>query len=341
MTTEAQAAIPSTPGLPTLDLGLLRARDGGESKRLLEACRTYGFFYLNLTSAQTLCGYWEDLLHVGKQYFEQPLEVKMHDARGSDNTGYEPPGNEVGPEPMTVDGYESLKISRRELLKGETELTTSVRDHTNLIFHFMNEVHGILIMMLERISDELGLEGSSRLEAYHAEPGPSLTNLGLLRYPKHEGDFTGGSVGHNKHTDIGSLTFLLCKQWGLQILSPDTGTWEFVQPRDHHAVVNVGDSLRFPSGGQLASVVHRVIPPQGKQLEDRYSIAYFLRVNDHVQLQDANGKLWSARDWHDFKFGVFRSHSREDERQALTGMMENNVLIKLVRPNFNCGVMDL
>ncbi|KAL2136073.1 hypothetical protein VTI74DRAFT_5653 [Chaetomium olivicolor] len=218
----------------------------------------------------------------------------MHDARGSGNTGYEPPGNEVGPEPMTVDGYESLKISRRELLKGETELTTSVRDHTNLIFHFMNE-------------------GSSRFAAYHAEPGPSLTNLGLLRYPKHEGDFTGGSVGHNKHTDIGSLTFLLCKQWGLQILSPDTGTWEFVQPRDHHAVVNVGDSLRFLSGGQLASVVHRAIPPQGKQLEDRYSIAYFLRVHNDVQLQDANGKLWSARDWHGFKFGVFRSHSREDE----------------------------
>lgn len=74
--------------LPILHLDLLRAGDNGESRILLDACRTHGFFYLDLTSDPTLCQYWEEMLAVMKQYFEQPLEVKMQDARGSDNTGY-------------------------------------------------------------------------------------------------------------------------------------------------------------------------------------------------------------------------------------------------------------
>lgn len=73
--------------LPTIDLNLLRAGDDTESKNLLSACRSHGFFYLNLTSDPKLLKLWEDMLTIVKQYFEQPLEVKMQDARGSDNYG--------------------------------------------------------------------------------------------------------------------------------------------------------------------------------------------------------------------------------------------------------------
>ncbi|KAE9363952.1 Clavaminate synthase-like protein [Stipitochalara longipes BDJ] len=314
--------------LPTLHLDLLRSGDAAESKKLLDACRTHGFFYLDLTSDPTICRYWEEMLALEKEYFEQSLDIKMQDARGSDNTGYEPTGTEVGPKPMTVDGYESLKISRREFLNGEVELSTSMRDHTDFLFRFMREAHDLLMIMLERLSDEMGLQGPDRFENHHATPIPSLTNLALLRYPKHDNEYTESSVGHNKHTDIGSLTFLLCKQWGLQILSPDTKTWAFVKPRPLHAVINVGDSLRFTSGEALASVVHRVIPMEEKQLEDRYSIAYFLRVGDDVRLKDANGRLWSAKEWHDYKFDAFRTPTIANGMDILTGMMEeNDVLI--------------
>ena len=83
--TNGQSVVSSS--LPTLHLDLLRAGDNGESKKLLDACRTHGFFYLDLTSDPTLCHYWEEMLAIMKQYFEQPLEAKMQDARGSDNTG--------------------------------------------------------------------------------------------------------------------------------------------------------------------------------------------------------------------------------------------------------------
>lgn len=73
--------------LPTIHLDMLRAGGVTESKKLLQACQKQGFFYLDLTSDTELCKQWEDLLSVSKQYFTQPLEVKMRDAKGSDNHG--------------------------------------------------------------------------------------------------------------------------------------------------------------------------------------------------------------------------------------------------------------
>ncbi|KAF2241165.1 Clavaminate synthase-like protein [Trematosphaeria pertusa] len=311
--------------LPTIRLDHLRSGDTSESKKLIDACRNWGFFYLDLTSDDVLCRQWEEMLVAMKDYFEQPLDVKMQDARQSDNYGYEPQGTEVGPRPDTVDGYESLKISRREFLKGSTDLTTaSALAKTDLFFDFSSNAHTVTIMMLERLSDEMGLKGGDRFEAFHNDKVPSLTNLTLLRYPKHD-ELKGSSVGHNKHTDIGSLTFLLAGQWGLQALSPDQETWAFVEPRPKHAVINVGDSLRFPSKGQLLSAVHRVIPIHEKQHEDRYSIAYFLRIANDTPFRDAAGKLWSAKEWHDFKFDAFRAPASLDpDMQVLTGMMERD-----------------
>lgn len=69
--------------------------------------------------------------------------------------------------------------------------------------------------------------------------------------------------------------------------------------------------------------MHRVVPLNNRQDEDRYSIAYFLRMNDDVSISDSMGKKWTAKAWHDFKFDVFKSPSTLDAKgQFLTGMME-------------------
>ena len=73
--------------LPTIHLDLLRAENDTESKKLLSAGRIQGFFYLDLTSDPELCKLWEGMVARMKDYFEQPLEVKMQDARGSHNYG--------------------------------------------------------------------------------------------------------------------------------------------------------------------------------------------------------------------------------------------------------------
>ena len=145
----------------------------------------------------------------------------------------------------------------------------------------------------------------------------------LFRYPKSENDTAG--VGHNKHTDIGTLTLLFSEQFGLQVLSPETDEWQFIQPKSEHAVINVGDSLRFLSGKRFNSCVHRVIPTAETQQEHRYSIAYFLRAEDDVTYVDSHGEQISAKDWHDGKYEVFRQkHDQQQQDSILTGGMEEH-----------------
>jgi hypothetical protein len=73
--------------LTTISLDRLRAGDDAESKKLLSACQGQGFFYLDLSSDPELCELWEGMLARMKDYFGQPLDVKMQDARNSDNYG--------------------------------------------------------------------------------------------------------------------------------------------------------------------------------------------------------------------------------------------------------------
>ena len=89
-------------------------------------------------------------------------------------------------------------------------------------------------------------------------------------------------------------------------------------------MINVGDSLRFISGHRLNSAVRRVIPVQGKQLEDRYSIAYFLRMENDAKYRDGANKTWSAQEWHNSRFDIFRDTQLPNGSEMLTGGMESD-----------------
>lgn len=132
------------------------------------------------------------------------------------------------------------------------------------------------------------------------------------------------NIGHQKHTDISSLTLLFSEQWGLQIRPPGAKEFGFVAPRPGTAVVNVGDSLRFASGLTMQSCIHRVVPLTPE--EHRYSIAYFLRAEDDTMLKDSEGRYITAGQWHDEKFFAFLASAEEQakapEYLILGGMRE-------------------
>ncbi|CZT14697.1 related to gibberellin 20-oxidase [Ramularia collo-cygni] len=309
--------------LTTISLERLRTGDAVEGKKLLSACQSQGFFYLDLSSDLELCAQWEGMLGRMKDYFDQPLDVKLQDVRNSHNYGYIPVGTEEGFKPEIKDGYETIKLSRREYLKGSADLTSPSRLQPDYFFAYIKRAHAITRLILERLSSELNLTDEARFETNHEDSKPSLCTLILLHYPKNNDTTAPTNVGHLKHTDIGSITLVLSQQWGLQFLSPTTKQWEFLEPRPKHAIVNVGDFLRFLSGGKLASIVHRVVPLAGRQTEDRYSIAYFLRMHDDAQFTDFDGKTWTAKEWHDTKYDVFKSPSTLDVKgQFLTAKIE-------------------
>jgi isopenicillin N synthase-like dioxygenase len=326
--------------LSSLSLSRLEDNNPEESKRLLEACAQDGFFYLDLRDHKQLLADYEALLEIMKHYFDEPLDQKMKDDRKSDTIGYEPVATSAGVLDGLPDYYESFKVpnyynanlvfigcaddfkvSWNQLRDHAQDMPTVVETNIEVFDRFAKYVHSILLVILSRLSDTMGRHNNNRFEYYHKDSNITRTNLTFLKYPKQ--DTTEHGVGHNKHTDVGTLTFLLSGQRGLQRLTSEG--WCHVEPRSGFAVVNVGDSLRFLSDCVLSSVIHRVLPVGPHQTEDRYTLAYFLRPEDEAVFKDFKGNLVSAKSWHDRKFDHFRaSHNQQKNDTILMGGMEEN-----------------
>lgn len=202
-----------------------------------------------------------------------------------------------------------------------------VKENQSLFHRFVSESHFIITTLLENLSNALGLTPGARFEEFHRETEPSKTLLGLVRYPKQDADDQG--TGLHKHTDTGSLTLVFSDQWGLQVLLPDRDGWHYVAPRAGHVVVNVGDMLRFLSGQRFYSCVHRVLPVTARQEEDKYSIIYFLRTEDHARFRDHESRELTAAEWHARKVNASATRSQDT---ALTGGMEKNGMLLEMDP---------
>lgn len=226
---------------------------------------------------------------------------------------YEPVGNHAGLLEGTKDGYEILKVSRDEISKMNPNLPSIVqsKDDMKTLSNFIAGSNVITKTMLSCLSSALGLTGEARLECSHRNERKSNTSLAMFRYMPGN-SATSREIGHQKHTDIGSLTLLFSEQWGLQVLPPRSSSWGFVEPRAGHAIVNVGDSLRFSSGHKLFSCVHQVVPFNA--VDDRYSIAYFLRPGNDTMFLDSQGRWVTAGRWHDEKYDVFKASDAENHQ---------------------------
>ncbi|KAL4790187.1 putative 2OG-Fe(II) oxygenase family oxidoreductase [Aspergillus venezuelensis] len=310
-----------TAPLCVIDWARLKADDAAESDRLLAACENQGFFYLDITSDASFLQDHQSVLRFADKYFHQDIEQKMKDDRQSDTHGYEPVATSAGAVNALPDYYESLKASKDELLNAQDRLAPAIQSEKPLFLRFTGTAQEVVTTILARLSKYLPEKERSNVLDFHRPELESLTTLSMFRYPKQ--DTLDLGVGHNKHTDLGTLTFLLCEQWGLQVLSKDPAGWRWVEPRPGHVVINVGDTLRFLSGNRFRSAVHKVIPTQGLQHEDRYSIAWFLRAANGGEFVDSTGASISAKKWHDDKFDVFReSHEEQEKAPILTGGME-------------------
>jgi isopenicillin N synthase-like dioxygenase len=188
-----------------------------------------------------------------------------------------------------------------------------------LVLHIMDMAHWIGTTLLARFSQSLSLEQSNELQRSHRPEKLSTSALGLLKYlPSSPSE--GGKLGQIAHTDVGSITLLFSRLGGLQVLEHTTSEWAYVQPKPGHAVVNVGDSLRFLSHKALRSSLHRVVPHPDAERETRYSIAYFMRPEVDAEFDDEEGKPWTGISWHTRKFAVFRAPLEEQRKTSvLTG----------------------
>jgi isopenicillin N synthase-like dioxygenase len=185
----------------------------------------------------------------------------------------------------------------------------AIEDNIPLVTAFMEDVHGYTDCILSILSREINL--GKDLKDCHRKDRPSSANMAMLKYLAWGSDDE--KTGNMAHTDMGTLTVVFSKTPGLQALLPGSDDWSFIPPREGHAVVNVGDSLRFLSGGVLTSSLHRVVPPADSVAKDKFSVIYFLRPEFDAKFTTHQGKqinsqgAWSHVDrpprvsWGDWK----------------------------------------
>lgn len=217
------------------------------------------------------------------------------------------------------------QVSRDEIQKESPHIPRNIKNSGDMKV-LENAIAGSNIItktVLSALSTGMGLTGTERFENAHRNHRPSTSTLAMMHYIP-SNPVTDHNIGHQKHTDISSLTLLFSEQWGLQIRPPGAKEFGFVAPKPGTAIVNVGDSLRFASKHTFQSCIHRVVPLNYD--EHRYSIAYFLRAENDTKFTDPEGRDITAGQWHDEKFFTFMG-SPDDQAKApahllLGGMKE-------------------
>ncbi|EKD19996.1 uncharacterized protein L3040_002326 [Drepanopeziza brunnea f. sp. 'multigermtubi'] len=294
--------------MQTVDFSRLLSQEPTEIEKLVKCCQTEGFFYIDLQGidGRRMLEDQQETLKLMKRFFDSPLEVKNEYGLVAPHLGYEPVGSRTGVLPGTKDGYEMVKVSRDEIQAESPHIPRNIKNNGDIKI-LENAIAGSNIItktILSALSTGLGLTGKDRFENSHRNERPSTSTLAMMHYIP-SNPVTEKNIGHQKHTDISSLTLLFSEQWGLQIRPPGAKEFGFVAPKVGSAIVNVGDSLRFASGHTMQSCIHRVVPLD--HAEHRYSIAYFLRAEDETMFTDSNGRFVTAGQWHDEKFFAFMS----------------------------------
>lgn len=228
--------------------------------------------------------------------------------------------------PIMMTNADSIQIGRVNLLN-QSKLPEVLSKNLEAFQGYMNSAHYVLLCLMEHLSTAAKVDDSKRYELLHPSEQASKTSLLYLHYPP-EGE--SGNGEHNAHTDAGTLTLLFVDSPGLQILSPKTNEWEYVAVKPGHAIVNVADTLRFASKKRFRSVLHRVVPPSGNQVDHRYSTAYFLRAGDDTIFEGLSGEKMTAQEWFDNKYDSFKQTLREqDSNPVATGGMARDLGVRI------------
>jgi hypothetical protein len=161
-------------------------------------------------------------------------------------------------------------------------LSRAVRKEDALLGSFISAAHAVLLTVLDSLCEPYQDDTHHLLMDSHSLEESSTSTLALFRYLKRPDK---EAQGHNKHTELGTLTLLLTKQRGLQVLV--TRTRRVVQRRATFgmcynqrwrlaaislgAQVHVGGSSSSPGGRECDTrqILDCIFPPAKRQDQAR------------------------------------------------------------------------
>lgn len=270
------------------------AGNADEELKVLEACQTHGFFYLDLQHidvGELLLSDSDGLLQLARQLFDLPTETKREYALrpGAFHAGFKPAGNvkrtDGAAKPDTTEFFNIAK----DHMHGVTEsrpYPAPVMEQKHLVANFQKRAHSVGLIIMNSLARQLGLPA----DAFNSISDLTRASGDHCRLTYRPGNADSDiAIGLASHTDFGLITLLFNWLGGLQIQSHEQhkkGVWEFVKPEPGCAIVNLGDAMVTLTNGLLKSAKHRVVPPPGEQAGvNRYSVVYFARPHNEVKME--------------------------------------------------------
>ncbi|MCJ1283109.1 hypothetical protein MMC26_002436 [Xylographa opegraphella] len=279
--------------LPCLSYNELLQGSNKESLALFQACRTDGFFLLDLQGSSE----GEALLKCAQRVFDLSKVILELDQETLMKYHFKPPTNLCGYKPVgqmklqdgSPDAIDFYALGQDDLFAKPTLKTCPqpIVSNYELFYDFFNQSHQTVCHILSHLDQHLDLSLGT-LASFISQDKPSGTIIRMLRcLPQRLGTHRTNLTGH---TDMGCVTLLFNIVGGLQILPSGSDNaeenWRYVQPRPGCVLVNLGDAMVQWSGGILRSNLHRVATPPGRQAEcERFSLAYLTRPESSASMQ--------------------------------------------------------
>ena len=274
--------------IPIIDVSDLiagRAAQQLVARRLGEACRESGFFYV--------VGHGVDpslrarLVDLSRKFFDQDLETKMQIRMalgGRAWRGYFRVGDELtSGKPDQKEGvYFGVELAENDPLvlagtplHGPNLFPAQPTGFRETVLEYMAALTGLGHRLMAGLALSLNLDESYFAERCTDDP---LTLFRIFSYPP-PADPTLWGVG--EHTDYGLLTILLQDDaGGLEVKS--MSRWVSAPPVRDSFVCNIGDMLDRMTGGLFRSTPHRVRNPVPRA---RLSFPFFFDPSFFARVQ--------------------------------------------------------
>ncbi|KAI9316256.1 hypothetical protein BX666DRAFT_1859471 [Dichotomocladium elegans] len=281
--------------LPIIDFGNFDTNPKEVAEKVLDACKSIGFFYvINHGLQQKDVDY---AFALAKTYFDLPHEEKRKDMIQADNHGYSELYSETLDPEHQRQGDHKEGYNFRNFVNGKPfrPLPAVFEKNKDFIEGFSRSCHHIAMRVLQafaialEIPEEYG--GSSWFTSRHHYDRPSGEVLRFLKYPR------GGEASYKEpvragaHSDYGSITLLFQHQIpGLEVQAGRT-EWISAPLVENAVLVNVGDQIEFWTNGLFKSTLHRVTFLPEHAHMDRYSIPFFVHPEDDTLLSPIPSKL--------------------------------------------------
>jgi isopenicillin N synthase-like dioxygenase len=261
--------------IPVIDFSGLTDNDTAirkvTARSMREALEDFGFIYLqNHGIPQTVI---DELFARGSTFFDLPQDTKARAA------GYRGPGL------SGLDPTKPTDVKERFRSPYDSNLPPSYwPEQVPRLREAIAVFHEAGLVVLRHLMHGVALSLGLPEDYFDAAHQPHSGAVMLLHYPPITEPLLPGQLRSGAHTDFGTMTLLFHygSSEGLEIQRPD-GTWLHAPSSPGAAIVNVGDLLTRWTNGQLRSVLHRVVPPEGQSAQrSRYSVTLFYEPRHEV-----------------------------------------------------------